>query len=823
MRARVAFISIPRLFWMLNLIMEGYGMKWLKGAVAVIFFLVLAGGLFVRTANKFARDGEIVLRGLDAPVKVVRDEKGMPYIYAQKMRDAFCAQGYVTAQERLFQMELTKLFSEGCICELAGEAGKASDIEMRTLGFYRNAKKHAALLNPHTKVLVQAYVDGINEYIRNGGSTLHLEFKLAGIKPGLWAVEDVLAILYYMGWNTGANASTEIIAQMLIEKLGAEKAAEIFPININPDNKLVGAAETRRASLTVNERETGISNDPLLMRLLRKDLACAVGSNNWTVNAERSASGKPIVANDPHLDARMLPGPWLPMAIILPGKRSVGVSFPGMPGMIICRTTHAAYGITNSYGDTQDLYIETIDPKNPDNYLEGGRSLPFGVITETMKVKDKKSPNGYREEIVTIKLTRRGPVVSGILKGLKTEKCVTLRLSAYETMGPGIGIDRLVMASSVDDIRKGLQEVTMAGFNFVFADDRGNIGWQTTGRIPIRSQKDSTVPFVVKDGVDNWKGFIPYEKMPQSYNPRRGWLGTCNHNTVPDGYPYYVSSYFAPDYRYSRLTELMHSKQKTTPDDHWAYQRDAKNLLAEKIAPVFAAALDGSEDTKAMAEILKTWDFVDSKESPAPAVFQMVFHKLAMLTCEDELGVDLAKTMLDSWYFWQSRFEAMILGGESAWFDDVRTPEKENMNDMIRMSALAVMKEKGSNPAKWKWGKMHRLQFVSPIMRKGPLKGVLGGGSHQMDGSGETLYRAMYKYNETYNPAYTASLRMVADLADTEKVLAVLPGGTTGRLFDRHQTDQIPAFMSGEKMYWWLSDEQIQKNAKHTLSIVPGK
>ncbi len=798
-------------------------MKWFKMIIVLIFVLLSAGGYFIWTANKFTRDGEINLKGLSAPAKVLRDEKGMPYIFAETMQDAFLVQGYVTAQERLFQMETTRLFSSGRISELAGDAGRESDIEIRTIGFYRNAKKHAAILNAETKANVQAYVDGINEYITNSESTFHLEFKLAGIKPEKWAVEDVLTILYYMGYNTGANAGTEIIAQMLIEKLGVKRALEIFPVNINPDNKITASRIINGTDTIAAGHISGMSEDKNLMSLLQKDLTCSIGSNNWTVDSRHSSSGKPIVANDPHLDARMLPGPWMPVGIIVSGIRAVGVSFPGMPGITIGRTEHTSYGITNSYSDTQDIYIETIDPANSGNYLEGIRSIPFTVITETIRIKDKKSPEGFREEKVNIRMTKRGPVVSGILKGLKTEKCFTLRLSSYEAMDSGIGIDKVMQASSVKEIRKYLKEVTMAGFNFVFADDAGNIGWQTTGRIPVRSQKDSTVPYVVIDGTDNWKGFIPYEKMPQSYNSPKGWVGTCNHNTVPDGYPDYVSSYFAPYYRYARLTELMNLKEKTSVDDHWNYQRDSKNILAQKITPVFIKALDESDDTKAIAEILKKWDYFDSKEKSAPAVFQIIFHNLAMLTYEDELGDDLAEKMLSSWYFWQNRLEIMILSGQSVWFDDTRTSEMENLNAIIRRAALEMLKQYGTDPSKLEWGKIHRFELVSPIMRKGVLKGVLGGGSHPMDGSGETLYRAMYKYDEPYNPVYTASLRMVADLADNDKVLAVLPGGTTGRLFDKHQTDQIPEFMNGEKLYWWLSDQQILNHTKNTLTIVPGR
>jgi penicillin amidase len=361
--------------------------------------------------------------------------------------------------------------------------------------------------------------------------------------------------------------------------------------------------------------------------------------------------------------------------------------------------------------------------------------------------------------------------------------------------------------------------------NFVFADDQGNIGWQTTGRIPIRSQGDSTVPYVVRDSRDNWIGYIPFDKMPQSYNPPRGWLGTCNHKTTGRSFPYYVSSHFSPYYRYARLKQLMASREKTNVDDHWRFQRDIKNLMAERIAPIMAKALLSLKETEVLGNILSRWDFIDDKDKIAPAVFQTVYRSFAYLTFQDELGDDIAKTMLDNWYFWENRLEVMVLSGSSEWFDDSTTADRETMNDMFQRAALEVLKELssryGSDPESWRWGEMHQLEFVSPVMRRGLLKGLFGGGSHPMSGSAETLYRAYYKFNEPYNAAVTASLRMVVDLADNEKVLAVLPGGVCDRLFDDHNTDQIEPFMNGDRLYWWFSDDMIRAHAKYSCTLKP--
>lgn len=796
-------------------------MKWLKWLIGIIILLIAALVICIPSCNNYQTSGEISISGLSAPVKIVRDEKGMPAIYADNIKDALRAQGFVTAQDRLFQMELTRLFAEGRICELAGDTAVKLDTRMRTLGFHRMARKHTAILNKESREFVQAYLDGVNEFIKTRKDEWHLEFKLAGITPTPWTIDDSLAIFYYMGWQTGANAHTEVISQMLIEKLGIKKAREIFPININPDNEDNYAAGSTFNDTSSAQLRLDLHKDESLMAILQPDRRCSIGSNNWAMMPKLTEKGKTIVCNDPHLDARMLPGPWYPSAIITGNLRAVGIAMPGVPGILIGRNEHVAVGITNSYGDAQDLYVETLDPKNKNNYLEGKRSIPFTVIKETLKIKDKKAENGFTTREIAIRTTRRGPVISGVMPDLKTKHLITVRFSPFETMTPEIGINEVLTANSVARMKAALGKVTFVMLNFTFGDSQGNIGWQTTGRLPIRSQGDSTIPYVVRNSTDNWQGFIPFDRMPAMYNPGRGWLGTCNHNTVKKGYPWYVSSYFSPSYRYRRLKELMSSKKKFTAEDHWLFQRDTKNMMAEKLAPLMAEILLSDKKTERLGKILSEWNYIDDKKLAAPMVFQSVYRKFAIMTFQDELGEELTKTMLDVMYFWQERLQYMMLKGSSPWFDNITTDKNETMSDIMIAAGRDVLKEHGSNPECWKWGKAHKVEFVSPIMRKGFLKKSFGGGIHPMSGSAETLYRAIYKYSEPFNAYVTASLRMVVDFADSDKVLAVLPGGVTGRQFHDHLVDQIPSFMNGDRVYWWFSDQAINEHAKDTYTLKP--
>jgi len=801
-------------------------MRWLKGIAAVVVFIAavaLAVVLALPYLNDFDRGGRLIVPGLKAEVKVLRDEKGMAFIYAANEDDLIRAQGFVTAQDRLFPMQLTRLFASGRIAELVGEKGKKSDTLMRTIGFVRQAKRHEKLLNERTRRIFQNYIDGINAFIAEG-KDLPIEFRLSGIKPEPWSVADSLVILYYMGWNSAANLKTEVIAQMLAETLGEAKVREIFPVNVNPDD-LLPEKRSQRGPESGRPRLNLAADSRMKDLLSEADFSLHIGSNNWVTGGALSASGKPILANDPHLDARILPGPWYPTGLITPRIRAVGVTIPGTPGMVAGRTDRIAIGATNSYGDAQDLYIETVDPANPANYLEGRKSIPFEILHETLRIKDKKAAGGFSEERITILLTRRGPVVTGLLPDLQSRHVMTIRWSPFETMGPSLGIEGILTASSIQDVRAAIGELTAIMLNFVFADADGHIGWQTSGRLPIRSRGDETLPFVVKDSQDNWSGWIPFEKMPASEDPPRGWVGTSNHFTVRGDYPYYYSSRSSPSYRYRRMAEVLDRPGKKTVDDHWALQLDELNVLAREIAPVLAQALLGRPETAELGKILQGWDFRDRADQAAPLVFHSVYERFAFDVFRDELGDELSRVVFGDWYFWQERLGQMIRQGESPWFDDQRTPAKEGRDDLIRRAALAVLAEAKANgaadPAKWKWGERHRITFVSPLRREGPGREFLGAGTHPMAGSQETLYRASYDFNRPYDVTISASLRMVVDLGDNDKILAVLPGGVSGRQFTGHYRDQVAPFMNGEKRYWWFSDREIASHAKTEQRLAP--
>ena len=348
--------------------------RFLRRVLTWLLLLALVGAavafLYVRAAGQPRVDGTLRLAGLTAPVKVMRDELGIPYVFAENVPDLIRAQGFVTAQDRLFQMELFRATWRGELAAAFGADALASDIRMRVLGMRRNGDRHAEKISDETRALLQQYVDGINAYLRDAGTDHPVEPKLAGLAPSPWSVADLVTLVHFVHYTHATNFKAEVVAQMLIDKLGLERAREIFPLTVNPDwgttSAGVGGAGQR---LGVRWSDLAVAPETLNHQ--------GLGSNNWAIGPSRSASGKAMVANDPHLDSRILPGYWHPIGLFAPGVQAVGAALPGMPGILVGRTEHVAFGVTNAYGDVQDLYIETVDPANPAHYLDGGKSVPF--------------------------------------------------------------------------------------------------------------------------------------------------------------------------------------------------------------------------------------------------------------------------------------------------------------------------------------------------------------------------------------------------------------------------------------------------------------
>lgn len=774
------------------------------------FFWLRFGNLPTRAGTI---EKPVSLEVLDASVTVKRDRYGVPYIYAQSLADAIRAQGFVTAQDRLAQMLLTREAVNGRLAELIGSRGTSNDISVRVLGIRQLARRFAAGLKSPSRELHEWYLEGVNAYIATREHEFPLAVRMSGASPAPYTLEDICAHYLLQAYDLSENWRSEWLAQQLVDKLGREKAAQISLVSVNPDD---GSRWTSDYALAPRE--------PLLSTLQQpqSEPSPVGGSNSWTMSAARSPRGAPILANDPHLDARRLPGIWYPLGLITPEWRAVGVTAPGWPGLAVGRSNFIAWGVTNSAADTADLFIERDDPQNEGHYLEGGLSLPYEVATETVRIRDPDSPGGMRERSFNVRRSRRGPVVSDSLITDAHGRSLSLRWSVAENVGSQVGVDRLMLARDAAEAGDAIRDIAGA-LNYNVADTRGNIAHFTSGYVPVRLRGDGAVPLPVTDGEDNWAGFVPFELAPSSMNPQRGWVGNANHRTVSGSFDGMWSSYSAPSWRYRRMLELFDNDRVFSAEDHWAAITDTKNTLAGDLVPLFLPALEAAPETQAAAGILKGWDYRDDAGKAAPALFQLMMRALVTRIFADELDT-LISSYEGSPYFWQERVYSMLTSGESEWFDDMNTPQTEGRDDLIRAAALDAWSRLeaslGGDPRDWRWGELSRLRISNPVPTGNPfLNRFLGGGDYPRTGSPETLWGS---YG---SPSYGAwaidSLRFVADLGDPDKVLAVIPGGVSGRLFDPHINDQLPLWLSGEINYWWFSDEAISANARKEITLAP--
>ncbi|MEQ1801177.1 MAG: penicillin acylase family protein [Gammaproteobacteria bacterium] len=794
----------------------------LIGGLWLVALAIVATVVYTRVVDRYQRDGTLQLAILSAPVRVVRDEQGIPYIHAASIEDAIRAQGWVTAQDRGFQLEFERYLSSGRLAELVGESALQADIELRLAGIARHGRRQAEILAPADRHFYELYLEGINAYVANQGHEQPFGFGLLGIAPQPWTLADVMTLQLFLNWQSAVNLQAELVAQELGDRLGPDRAAALAQVTINPDDGGTAGVGPRPAVAPAPATALNLRADAGWFTTGQK--ALELGSNQWVMSGSRSASGAPVLVNDPHLDARTLPGIWHPVGLITPGFRAVGAAGPGIPGIAVGRTSHVAFGVTNAYADVVDLFIETEDPDTPGHYLEGDRSYPFEVIGETVRVRKRPGSSEFREVPLRIRLTHRGPVISDHGMGVAAGKLLSMRWSATEAMQADIGAWSLFTARDVDAARRAIGQST-APYNYVIADTAGNIGHVTGGRVPVRRRGDGSRPVPVTDGTDAWEGFVPWAAMPGQVNPARGWVGNANHRTVTRDFPTPYSTYFAASWRYRRMLELLESKATFTPEDHWAFMRDTKNMMAARIAPLMSEALAVHPDTRVAGELLAAWDHSDEPGAAAPAIFQSVYRHFARRVFEDDLGPELAARYLGSYYLWHERLALLLDEPDSDWFDDQRTPGRESRDDLFHLAALDTLAELqpvlGDDVRRWEWGKVHTVTFFSPLVPGATAAGILGGGVHPKEGSGETLNRATFRFDKPYAATSIASLRMVADLGDPDKVMAVLTGGASGRQFDPHLKDQTAAWLNGEPRYWWFSDRAITGHRASELTLTP--
>jgi penicillin G amidase len=806
---------------------------------AVVLVLTLGGltSVAIATVRKsFPETSErLMVSGLQGQVEVLRDSYGVPHIYADNPEDLFAAQGYVHAQDRFFEMDFRRHLAAGRLSELFGSSLFETDAYIRTLGWRRVAEQELGLLAPSTRRYLDAYAAGVNAYLGGrAAADLSLEYsvlRLQGMRytPAAWTAVDSVAWLKVMAWDLGSNHTQEAERAIITGKLGAGRAANLFPRYPLEDDfapivrrgDVVGKRFDPTASRSsARPLPGGLSDDQLrkarsalesagkisraIPRVLGSDsLESETGSNSWAVAGSRTAGGKAILSNDPHL-ATSIPSPLAQVGLHCRTLTEAcpfdvaGFSMASMPGVVIGKNTKITWGLTTSHVDVQDLYLEDV---RGDTVREGNSYVPLQVITEEVNVRGEDQPR-----IIRIRASRHGPLLSDVDQLLQqvsankspatTEYAVALSWTALK---PGRSMDALLainQAQNFAEFRDAAALLSAPSQNLIYADTDGNIGYQLSGAVPLRRKGNGMKPSPGWDLNYDWNGGIPFAKLPYVYNPPSGFVVAANQQVIGNQYPYPLGSTFSYGWRSQEIIDRLREAPPLTLDSAEEIFYDDTIRFAADLVPILLKIKVPDPWVVEGQRTLVGWDYSATPDSAAAAYFNVICHNIFKLAFRDELPEeDLWPTGGDRWY---AVLTILIKQVANPWWDDVRTPDKIETRDDILLAAMTnARKEITSLMARdtdqWQWGKIHKVQLQNPTLGKSgikPIENLFNRGQYQVGGGPAVVNAMAFDDRRGYAVTAAPAMRMLIDLGDLDASRWVNQSGTSGHAFHRHYDDQ---------------------------------
>lgn len=827
--------------------------------LAVFVATVLVGTLFLRFSVRRAfpdPDGTVTISGLTGDVEILRDQAGIPHIYADTPEDLFVAQGYVHAQDRFFQMDFWRHISYGRLAEMFGSSQLETDAFLRTMGWGRLAESQYAEETEEHRRYLDAYADGVNAYeSTNSPAELSFEYTIIellnhGYDPEPWTGPQSLAWGKVMSWDLGGNLSAEIERAMELATMDPERVAQLwppYPGDRHPYIVDVGASNgpTLEAALAIPpEALTALRaahrTVDAIDAVAGAGSDAGIGSNSWAVSGSHSPTGAPMLMNDPHLSSQM-PSIWYQVGLHCRNPSPtcpfdvVGFSFAGVPGVIIGHNADIAWGFTNTGPDVQDLYIEKINPDDPNQYEFGGEWLDMEVRTESITVA------GGDDITIDVRSTVHGPIISGVYEplddfdgsGIDTPEpyAVALRWTALDDVpsiaGPLIGMNT---ASSFDEFRAAGLLFSVPAQNLLYADREGNIGYQMPGLIPVRSAGDGTVPVPGWTGEYEWDGYIPFDELPWVHNPESGWIVTANNAVVDDTYPYLITTDWTNGYRARRIVDMVGPESMLTLDDHAKIQLDAKDLNAEFLRPFVVSALstrtDGASETETDAEAaVRSWDLQDSLDSAGAAVWNATWRHLLALTFHDDIPEEWWPEGGDRWF---EVVRGLVERPDDPFWDDVTTSEVEDRDQILTAAFVAGVAEVndllGGSVDNWRWGDIHTVTFENQSLGTSGIALIedrFNSGPHAVGGSKSVVDAVGWDADEGYEVDWVPSMRMLVDLGDLSRSRSINTTGQSGHVDHPNYDDMIDPWISGDDfpMLWNRAD--IEAAAVATLVLTP--
>lgn len=745
-------------------------------------------------------DGRISLPGLQQPVEVLRDRWGVPHIYAKNADDLFFAQGFVAAQDRLFQLDIWRRVAVGETAEIFGKASLVRDRFARLLRYRGDMKAEWQSYSPDAKRIATAFTNGINACIDHLGDKLPIEFQILGYRPGKWQPEDILSRM--SGISLTRNYRHEIARAELIAAVGVEKANWLMPTD--PTTKFAPAPE-----LTLDGITADVIKD-LLAAQKEPAFEAPTESNNWVVSGGRSASGKPLLANDPH---RTIAVPALRYLVHLhaPGWNVIGAGEPGLPGVAVGHNERVAWGFTIVGHDQSDIFVEELNPANHDEYKVDGRWEKIDILREKVAVKGELEP-----ATLELRFTRHGPI---IYQDEKRHRAFAMRWIGSEPgTAPYLGCLVLGRAGNWPEFLKAAEAWKAPTENIIYADVQGNIGWVAAALTP-RKAHDGLLPVPGQTAKYDWQGFLSVKDLPQSFNPPSGYIATANHNILPPGWAKPIAFDWDPGFRFGRIKQRLDGQEKFTLEDFKSIQHDNTSLPGQILVRLLNDLQLKDADLQPYADIMRNWDGVLSREAKAGPLQTVWLEELEKSLYEKHLPKKVAAVIRQAGGV--TTVLRALENADANWFGD--NPQEER-DELLRSTlARAVDRCKkllGNDAQKWSWGRLHTATFHHALSKLGPgYAQAFDLGPISRPGSGLTPNNT--RHDDKFAQLHGASYRELFDLSDWDKGLATSTPGQSGQPGSPHYADLLPLWAEGEYFPLAYSRKKVDEVTLHKLVLTP--
>jgi penicillin G amidase len=802
---------------------------WLLAAILAICCGAALYAYFVAHSALPQLDGRLQLQGLSALVKVTRDAHGVPTIEAGNFDDLFFAQGYVTAQDRLWQMDIMRRFASGELSEILGAKTLKLDREQRIIGMRAAAKKSLEVATPRDRAFFDDFARGVNAYIQARGGRLPIEFRILGYRPRPWTAEDSIVIAYQMVKDMNYHYFDNALErEKILARLGPELTADLYvnrswhdrPPTVMRDDLDEPEQSANDSDDDDDDDDDGPDNS-VTLSIVPSQIPAHIaeglpvdGSNDWVVSGAHTVTGKPLLSDDMHLGHQM-PNLWYEAHLHAGTLDVAGVTLPGMPYVIVGHNQRIAWGFTNVGPSVTDVFIENFNG-------QGAYQTPNGWIqpdhrAETIHVKGQADVN------IDVRITRHGPIITELVPG--EMRPLALRWTLYD--GLRIPLFEANSAQNWQEFCHAFSMLDAPGQNVVYADVDGNIGYHTTGRVPIRAAGDGSLPVSGADNAHEWISYVPFDKLPNIYNPPSGVIATANGRVTPDDYPYPLSMEWVAPWRTARIYHVLESGRQFSLADMLALQNDVHSepdlFAAERFVYAVDHAAKPSARVKQAADLMRSWDGRMQASSPAPTLAEISIRELRRLLLEPKLGSAPAdpqsETAVLSWrtYSWAMRsvwMENILLHRPKRWL-----PEKyANYDELLAAAVEAAVNspEAPKNLASWRWGKYNAIEIQHPVLGEIPIvRRWSGTGLHEQSGSGYTV--------KAVTPIHGPSERFTADLSDLDQSTLNIVTGQGGNFLSPYYLDQWKAWYEGTTFTLPFSAKAVDGSKQHQLLLEPAK